>query len=133
MSIPSKSTIAVLGAGSWGTALAVLRARNGHAVVLWGHDAAHMARMAHDRCNRVFLPDVPFPENLSVSDDLVTLARVTQHFLLAVPSHAFRSVLTALQPHLSDEAVIAWATKGLDAGSGKLLSQVADDILGSAQ
>ena len=131
MSIPSKSTIAVLGAGSWGTALAVLLARNGHAVVLWGHDAAHMAGMAHDRCNRVFLPDVPFPENLSVSDDLVSLARVTQHFLLVVPSHAFRAVLTALQPHVSDEAVVAWATKGLDAGSGTLLSQVGDEILGN--
>jgi glycerol-3-phosphate dehydrogenase (NAD(P)+) len=126
-----KSTIAVLGAGSWGTALAVLLARNGHAVTLWGHDAAHMARVAHDRCNSAFLPGIAFPENLSISDDLTSLARVVQRFLLVVPSHAFRAVLTALQPHLSGEAVVAWATKGLDAGSGKLLSQVGDEILGA--
>ncbi len=126
-----KSTIAVLGAGSWGTALAVLLARNGHAVTLWGHDAAHMARVAHDRCNSAFLPGIAFPDNLSVSDDLVSLAAATRRFLLVVPSHAFRAVLTALQPHLSGEVVVAWATKGLDPGSGKLLSQVGDEILGS--
>jgi glycerol-3-phosphate dehydrogenase (NAD(P)+) len=132
MSIQPKSTIAVLGAGSWGTALAVLLARNGHAVTLWGHDAAHMARVAHDRGNSAFLPGIPFPDNLSVSDDLQSLASSAQRFLLVVPSHAFRSVLTAAQPHMSRDAVVAWATKGLDAGTGKLLSQVGDEILGAA-
>jgi glycerol-3-phosphate dehydrogenase (NAD(P)+) len=132
MSIQPKSTIAVLGAGSWGTALAVLLARNGHAVTLWGHDAAHMARVAHDRGNSAFLPGIPFPDNLSVSDDLQSLASSAQRFLLVVPSHAFRSVLTAVQPHMSRDAVVAWATKGLDTGTGKLLSQVGDEILGVA-
>jgi glycerol-3-phosphate dehydrogenase (NAD(P)+) len=132
MSIQPESTIAVLGAGSWGTALAVLLARNGHAVTLWGHDAAHMARVAHDRGNSAFLPGIPFPDNLSVSDDLQSLASSAQRFLLVVPSHAFRSVLTAVQPHISRDAVVAWATKGLDAGTGKLLSQVGDEILGVA-
>ncbi len=132
MSSQLKSSIAVLGAGSWGTALAVLLARNGHGVTLWGHDAAHMARVAHDRGNHSFLPGVTFPDNLRVSDDLASLAGGARHFLLVVPSHAFRAVLTALQPHLSRDAVVAWATKGLDAASGKLLSQVGDEILGSA-
>ena len=130
MSIPPKSAIAVFGAGSWGTALAVLLARNGHGVTLWGHDAAHMARVARDRGNSAFLPGIAFPENLAVSDDLQSLASSVQCCLLVVPSHAFRAVLTALQPHLSRDAVVAWATKGLDAGTGKLLSQVGDEILG---
>ncbi|HEX9628031.1 MAG TPA: NAD(P)H-dependent glycerol-3-phosphate dehydrogenase [Acidiferrobacterales bacterium] len=125
------TTIAVLGAGSWGTALAVLLARNGHRTLLWGHDAAHMARLAHERANRDFLPDVAFPENLHLREDLAELAAEVRQFLVAVPSHAFRSVLAALAGRLSGDALIAWATKGMEHGTGKLLSQVADELLGA--
>ena len=125
-----KATIAVLGAGSWGTALAVLLARNGHRTLLWGHDAAHMALLSHARCNVTFLPDVAFPDNLELYDDLPAVARAAQHFLVVVPSHAFHALLKALQPHLPVGATVAWATKGMDADSGALLSQVADAVLG---
>lgn len=130
MSIQTTSSIAVIGAGSWGTALAVLMARNGLNITLWGHDAAHMARVARDRCNEAFLPGISFPETIGVSDDLAATAQAHQQYLLAVPSHAFRTVLSALQPWLSKGAVVAWATKGLDTGSGKLLSEVSDEVLG---
>ena len=133
MNTTTKPVIGVLGAGSWGTALAVLLARNAHRTLLWGHDAAHMARLAHERCNTVFLPDTPFPDNLELRDDLAALARDTRHYLLVVPSHAFRAVLQALQPHLHKDSIVAWATKGMDPGSGKLLSEVAVELLGSAQ
>lgn len=128
----AKSTIAVLGAGSWGTALAVLLARNGHRTLLWGHDAAHVARLSHARCNAAFLPDITFPDNIELHEDLLVAARTAQHFLIVVPSHGFRAILMALQPHLPAGAMVAWATKGMDADSGTLLSQVADTILGAS-
>jgi len=125
----SKPVIA-LGAGSWGTALALLLARNGHAVLLWGHDAARMARLAHERCNAEHLPEHPFPENLSIREDLVELAGEVECFVLAVPSHGLRAVLRAITPRLSSEALLAWATKGVEPGSGKLMSQVLDEVVG---
>jgi glycerol-3-phosphate dehydrogenase (NAD(P)+) len=129
MTSQTKYMIAVLGAGSWGTALALLLARKGHAVTLWGHDSARLARLSHERENRAYLPGFHFPDTLSVSDDLATFAPGMSRFLIAVPSHAFRATLKALSPHLSAAAVLAWATKGLEPGSGKLLSQVYNEIL----
>lgn len=60
----SNASMTVIGAGSYGTALAITLARNGHQVVLWGHDPKHIATLEHDRCNVAFLPDVPFPDTL---------------------------------------------------------------------
>lgn len=127
----NKPAIAVLGAGSWGTALALLLARNGHTALLWGNDAARQARLEHERSNSVYLPGIPFPSNLHVRDALADTAAAASRFLVAVPSHAFRATLAALKPLLPADAVIAWATKGLEPGSGKLLSQVATEELGT--
>jgi glycerol-3-phosphate dehydrogenase (NAD(P)+) len=125
----AKSTIAVLGAGSWGTALALLLARNGHTALLWGNDPAAQARLQQERQNRAYLPDIAFPANLQIVASLTETAGASSRFLLAVPSHAFRATLTALLPHVSRETMLAWATKGLEPGSGKLLSQVAGEVL----
>ena len=119
-----KARIAVLGAGSWGTALAILLARNGYAVTLWGRDSARMAGMAHERRNATYLPDIDFPDGLALSDDLGRLMQQAQHYLLAVPSHAFRHTLEAMRAHAVTVGLLAWATKGFEPGSGKLLSQV---------
>ncbi len=127
----SDSGIAVLGAGSWGTALAVLLARNGYRTLLWGHDGARMARMAHERANAAYLPGVTFPESLHLRDDLVALAHECGRFLIAVPSGAFRETLEILAVHASRAAVVAWATKGMEPGSSRLLSDVCDIVLGS--
>lgn len=130
MTADIKSTVAVLGAGSWGTALALLIARNGRTTLLWGNDAAHQARLVRDRQNRVYLPGIPFPPHLQVAGSLADVAKSASRFLIAVPSHAFRATITAMQPLVSAETTIAWATKGLEPGSGKLLSQVAMEVLG---
>ncbi len=122
--------VAVFGAGSWGTALAVLLARNGHAVNLWGRDAMHMANLGTDRCNRRYLPSIPFPDNLAVTSDLEAAARDCSILLIVVPSHAFRDLLPKLRGHLSAPPQIAWATKGLECQSGKMLHQVVAEILG---
>ena len=127
MTHQNSQTIAVLGAGSWGTALALLIARNGHQVVLWGNDSARMARMAHERENSVYLPGYTFPDLIEVTEKLPQVS----NYVLAVPSHGFRSTLQAIEPCLSGQALVAWASKGLEAGSGKMLSQVMEEVCDS--
>jgi glycerol-3-phosphate dehydrogenase (NAD(P)+) len=126
------SLIAVLGAGSWGTALALLAARNGRRVTLWGHDPQHIAELAQAGENHRYLPGHKFPANLAVTHDLAALGASHHQWLVAVPSHAFRATLTSLKPWLRADAVLAWATKGLEPGSGKLLSEACEDALGGA-
>jgi len=124
------SPIVVLGAGSWGTALAIQLCRAGGAVTLWGHNPAHMAELQRVRRNQRYLPDVPLPENLFLTADLATALAAAQDILVAVPSHAFRSVLTAIQPYMGPASRLMWATKGLESGSGKLLHEVVQEVLG---
>ncbi|MFO6424225.1 NAD(P)H-dependent glycerol-3-phosphate dehydrogenase [Motilimonas sp. KMU-193] len=124
------AAISVLGAGSYGTALAISLARNGHQTLLWGHEADHMARLAHDRCNQEFLPDCPFPDTLQVESDLATCIQASRNILLVVPSHAFGIVLKQIKPLLTPQHRVAWATKGLEPETGRLLQDVAIDVLG---
>ena len=123
--------IAVLGAGSWGTALAVeLAAR--HPVLLWGHTQAAVDAMRRDRENRHYLPGIPFPEQLQVTVDLAEAIDGAREVLVVVPSHAFASVcaqVAALKPELPS---LSWATKGFDPASGSLLSEVAAKVFPKA-
>ncbi|MEM6638469.1 MAG: NAD(P)H-dependent glycerol-3-phosphate dehydrogenase [Pseudomonadota bacterium] len=125
-----KQPIAVLGAGSWGTALAVQLARVGRPVILWGRDTDALAAMATDRQNARYLPDVPFPDGLSTETNLANAVRSAADILVAVPSHAFRTTLEAIRPDVLADARIAWATKGFEEGSGQLPHQIALDVLG---
>lgn len=125
----SKS-IAVLGAGSWGTALAILLARNGHQVKLWAHRREHVDAMARDRANLKYLPLSLFPDQLTVSHDFDETASNKDLILVAVPSHAFHDLLPLLVPHTVKSQKIAWATKGLDVLSNRLLSEVVAEVLG---
>jgi len=129
MSAPSQQ-VAVLGAGSWGTALAILLARNGIDTWLWGHDPAHMVRIAHEKENANYLPGVSFPDSLHICEDLNELANEVNRFLVVVPSHAFRATLQFIQPAIDGDSTIAWATKGLETGTHKLLGQVLGEVLG---
>jgi glycerol-3-phosphate dehydrogenase (NAD(P)+) len=130
MTAPSKPTIAVLGSGSWGTGLALLVARNGHRTRLWGHDPAHQARLARERQNAQHLPGIRFPDNLEICDDLRGVVAAERSFIIAVPSHAFRATLETMKAQLAPQAIVAWATKGLEPGGGKLLSDVLIEVLG---
>lgn len=118
MRVPS---IAILGAGSWGTALALAAQRNGNRVVLWGHDAARMQAMAASRCNQRYLPDVALPDALEITADLKKAVTDVDIQLLAVPSHAFRDTLEQLKALCNHAIPIAWATKGWAPDSGDLL------------
>ncbi len=125
------ASISVLGAGSWGTALAILLAHNGHDTLLWGHRPEHIAAIAKSRCNDRYLPGIAVPKRLTLSADLTTCVKNRNIMLLVIPSHAFRTMLTRIKPYLSPEANIVWATKGFDPDSGQLLHEVAADILGN--
>lgn len=128
----SALNIAVIGAGSWGTALAMLLADNSHNVTLWAHHADHSARMQKNRSNEHYLPDITFPETLQVSADLPGCIKHADVILMVVPSHVFRSVLVAIKPYLTDQHRLAWGTKGLEPNSQKLLHQQAREELGQA-
>jgi glycerol-3-phosphate dehydrogenase (NAD(P)+) len=125
-----QQTIAVLGAGAWGTALSVLLARNGYRVWLWGNDPKQLERLARERVNLAALPGVELPPLIEPSAGLDVIVRAARDFLIAVPSHAFRATLGALRAGRRADATIAWATKGLEPGSGRLLSEVAIEALG---
>ena len=124
--------IAVLGAGSWGTALAIQFARAGRPTVLWGRDPAQLARLAAERCNARYLPDAPFPAGLTVEPDFERAVGSALDILIAVPSHAFRDTLARLAPRLRSGQRVAWATKGFELASGLLPHQVAREVLGPA-
>jgi glycerol-3-phosphate dehydrogenase (NAD(P)+) len=120
----SGRNIAVLGAGSWGTALAMQAARAGQDVCLWGLEADQIATMQQERCNRFYLPDINFPENLRLSSNLDASLQQASTLLIAVPSHAFRSFLRTAKSHIRTNHHIVWATKGLENDSAKLMHQI---------
>ncbi|MEN5018395.1 NAD(P)H-dependent glycerol-3-phosphate dehydrogenase [Erwinia sp. Eh17-17] len=124
------ASMSVIGAGSYGTALAITLARNGHDVVLWGHNPRHQAQLQADRCNTAFLPDVPFPDSLRLETDLAAALAASRDLLVVVPSHVFGDVLQQIKPHLRADSRLVWATKGLEKETGRLLQDVARDILG---
>src|SRR5471030_1076900 len=124
------ASMTVIGAGSYGTALAITLARNGHPVVLWGHNPDHINALQRARCNLEFLPDVPFPDNLLLETDLSVALAASRNVLVVVPSHVFGDVLRQIKPHLRADARIVWATKGLEAETGRLLQDVAREALG---
>ena len=113
--------IAVLGAGSWGTALAALFARSGKPTRLWGRDTARMTALAATG---------GFPAALAAGTDLAETLRGALDVLIAVPSDAFRTVLLQIEPLLTPEMRLAWATKGFEPQTGRLPHQVAREVLG---
>ena len=129
-------SVSVVGAGSWGTALALVLAHNIGSVRLWGRSRTEMEQIAQQRCNPKYLPDAPFPANLTVETDFAALADDDLAFVVAVPSHAFRDRIEALHRSIvtagysADTATVIWGTKGFDPGSGQLLSEVVEQNFG---
>ena len=130
MAKPTSRTpvVAVLGAGSWGTALAILLAHNGAEVRLWSNLATQAERLQREREHRDFLPGCLFPASLTVSADLAWSLAGCDEILIAVPSHAFTEVITAVDTQLQRSATLSWATKGLQPRSGRLLHEIAAEL-----
>ena len=127
----SQTPITVLGAGSYGTALAITFSRNGSPTYLWGHNPAHIAQMQTERQNYRFLPDVIFPEELHLESNLAQAMEYSQDILIVVPSHAFGEILIKIKPHLKAHHRLIWATKGLERNTGRLLQTVVEEQLGT--
>lgn len=121
--------IAVLGAGSWGTALAMQLARNQQSVVLWGRDPELLDDLRVQHENRRYLPGIKLPENLQVSADLEQTVRNSSDVLLACPSDAVHDLVSQIKPWLQTDAGVCWACKGFEPGSGRLLHEVVADAL----
>jgi glycerol-3-phosphate dehydrogenase (NAD(P)+) len=130
MVVAMRAPVAVIGAGSWGTALAIQLARTGGPTLLWGRDLAQLDAMRRSRCNERYLPAAAFPKGLEIALDLEAALAGVHDLLVAVPSHAFRSTLERLKPHLRADTRIAWATKGFEMDSGLLPHQVVGEVLG---
>jgi len=137
----AQTKIAVLGAGSWGTALGLALARNHHDVTLWPRSSEHGSAMQLSRCNEKYLDGFIFPDSLEINTDLESIATEHSVFLIAVPSHAFKGVLLNLkEAGVAYGASVLWATKGFDAGVSnqnnnggpvpRLLNAVVDQTLG---
>lgn len=122
--------IAIIGAGSWGTALALQFARSGRRVRLWDIDTEQLAIIAAERINTRYLPNAPFPDNIEVRDDLESCLDNVTDIVVVVPSHGLRDTLQKLQPLLDDSARVCWATKGFELSTGKLPHEVAAEVLG---
>jgi glycerol-3-phosphate dehydrogenase (NAD(P)+) len=120
--------ITVLGAGAWGTALAMAAARRHH-VQLWARDAAQAAQMQTERCNRRYLPEPPWPEQLTATSDWEAALRHASGerglFIVGTPMAALRATLAGLPAH----ARVLWLCKGFEAGTGLLGHEIAAQVL----
>lgn len=118
---------AVLGAGSWGTALAIHLGSTGHGVALWGRDRALLQDMIGRRANPTYLPDFGLPELVRPTPDLEAALVGAHHVIVAVPSHGLRAVLRAAAPFIPARAVLVSATKGLENETLQRMSEVIRD------
>ena len=122
--------IAVIGAGSWGTALARLLAGKGKRVRLWSHRPGHAADMARERENSRYLPGFSLPDNVRVGSDLAESVDGCTLVVMVVPSHGFRDVLVRLRPHLPEDVLIVSASKGIENDTLLTMTGVMEDVLG---
>ena len=123
--------IGIVGAGSWGTALAILLARNGCDARLWSVDKSELDPLPKDRENKRFLPGAAFPDGLKIEFELDRLLADCDDLLVVVPSHGFRATLELIAARKPKKLRLAWATKGFEQASGKLLHEVAREVLGA--
>ena len=121
--------IAVIGAGSWGTALAISLAESGHAVSLWTRKPEHAEAMKTDGENKKYLPGIAFPESLKVADTMEAAIVGAELVMFSTPAQGFRSVLDQAKPHLTKDMVLVNVAKGIEQKSLKRLSEIAEEAI----
>jgi len=124
--------IAIIGAGSWGTALAVVAARAGHDVRLWSRNAAVVSSINEQRVNSSYLSSTSIPEGVVATDDFGTALNGASLVLIAVPSHAARETLDAFGTLLDEDAIIVSVAKGIEIETTKRISEIVKEVVGSA-
>ncbi len=125
----NSSNIAVIGAGSWGTAIAILLAKNGYNVHLWGHNKNHVEQISSERVNRKYLKGVTLPDNILISHSLKDCVEDTQVVVMVVPSHGLRTVFRNLIPYLTKGSRIISAVKGIENETLMTMTQVMGEEL----
>lgn len=124
--------IAVIGAGSWGTALAKLLGDKGHRIHLWAHRPEHVDAINRERENKKYLPGIILHDRVVASADLREVISGKNFIIMVVPSHVFRAVFQQLVPFLEEGSIVVSATKGIENDSLMTMSQVMDDVLGKS-
>lgn len=125
--------IAIIGAGSWGTALAVMAARAGHDVQLWARNSDIIRSINQQHVNSRYLTSVQIPIAVFATGDLAAALNGVEHVLFAAPSHTARELLTAIAPHLPESAIIVNVAKGIEIETGKRISEIAKEVAGTNQ
>jgi len=120
--------LAIIGGGSWGTALAIVLAPRSESITLWVYEADLAARISHSRVNDIFLPGFRIPENVQVVTDLAGAIEGAEIVLGVMPSHHARGIYTAMLPHLTPSMVLVSATKGLEQSSLLRMSEVIEQV-----
>lgn len=118
--------IAIAGAGAWGTALGLILSRNGHSVVLWGHDPGHLREVRNAHVNERHLPGVPLPPDWEYSESLPQAVAAAEVLLVAVPSKFFRSIVAQV-PFF--RGITLSVTKGIEFESGKTMSSILREVI----
>ncbi|HEX7997796.1 MAG TPA: NAD(P)H-dependent glycerol-3-phosphate dehydrogenase [Pyrinomonadaceae bacterium] len=126
------SRIAIIGAGSWGTALGVVAGRAGHEVRLWARKREVVEAIERERVNRAYLSSQTIPESVSATNDFGEALKDAEFVLLASPSHATRGLLEAMLPSLRKEMLFISATKGIEIETGQRISEVLQDVVGES-
>lgn len=121
--------IGILGAGSWGTAMGQVLARNGHGVTLWSHDPAVADGIRTEARNDKYLPGIDLAPTLSATADLEASLVGAEVVVGATPSHAVRDVFGQARPHLPGDALLVSGTKGIEIDTGLRMSEVVSDVL----
>ncbi len=120
--------ITVIGAGSWGTALAIIAANNGNEVRLWSRNEEVVRAIRRDRVNRFYLPNARIPEHVKATTQYDEALDHTEFLILAIPSHAVRNILTDIAPAMRSKTIFVSATKGIEVQTGKRISEVLADV-----
>ena len=128
-SIEKKSTVALFGAGSWGTALAMQLARNGSIVNLWGHRAEHIDSLISANENIAYLPGIALGSDIRPTASIEDCLQDADVVLIAIPSKSFRDFLKSLKPFINPTVSVFWASKGFEIESGKLLHELVSEEL----
>jgi len=122
-------SVAVIGAGSWGTALSIVLANNGFHVDILVRSVEHRDQINVNRTNYKYLSEVILPDNITASTDIEQVVTNKKYVLLVVPSHAMREIVKMIKPYISDEAIIIHATKGIELETYKRMSEVIHEEL----
>lgn len=119
--------LAIIGAGGWGTALAITQARAHRPVRLWVYENDLAETMVRTRENSIYLPGVPIPETVRIGNSMEEAAQGCGVVIVAVPSHFYRSVAKQLLPHASKETILVNATKGIEIDSLMRMSEILEE------